>query len=239
VVVNMPIRGIGAWVLAAAVTSALIIGGQGLPAEAKAAEPALAAEGVVESMVKPLYRSRMPYGGCEKTLFTRWQNEDENAVRVYGFASDGVVLHITPEAGPGLAGIHHLYRPGHGDRLFTTDTAERDAAIAAGWRDHGIDFYASPSAGEGLLPVYRLLKAGCHGYAVGDAEKQRLVTEGWTYEKVAFHARGSFRTHLLQNGDFAAGTASWTGGGRSRSRSPMACRARTSRPRRWNRLRHG
>ncbi|OZV77396.1 hypothetical protein CA850_23390 [Micromonospora echinospora] len=181
-------RGIGAWVTAALVASALTVGGEGLRADAHANQTAAAAaDSVVDSMTKPLYRSRMPYGGCEKTLFTRWYNEDENAVRTYGFASDGIVVHIAPEPGPGLVGIHYLYRPGHGDRIFTTDTAERDAFLAAGWRDYGTDFHASPSAGAGLLPVYRLVKGECHGYAVGDTEKQRMLTEGWTYEKVAFH----------------------------------------------------
>ncbi|MDF5755102.1 LamG-like jellyroll fold domain-containing protein, partial [Spongiactinospora sp. TRM90649] len=212
----MPARGIGTWTLATVLATVLIIAGVCRPAEAGAVAPvatATAADGVAESMVKPLYRSRMPYGGCEKTLFTRWQTEDEKAVRTHGFASDGVVLHIAPEAGTGLVAIYHLYRPAHGDRIFTADPAERDAVLAAGWRDYGIDFYASPSTGDGLVPVHQLVKGECHGYAVGDAERQRLVADGWTYQKVAFHGRGSFSTQLVQNGDFAAGTSSWTSGG--------------------------
>ncbi|MEJ3748053.1 LamG-like jellyroll fold domain-containing protein [Actinomycetes bacterium KLBMP 9797] len=208
-------RRIGAWAIAVAMASGLIVGGAGTgavaaePAKAAASAPASA----VASMVKLLYRSRMPYGGAERTLFTRWEHEDENGVRVWGYASDGPVVNVAPEAGTGLVPIYGLYRPKLADRLYTDDTAERDAAIAAGWTDQGIRFYASPVTGEELLPVYRFVRNEYHAYAVGDVEKDRYAGQGWTYEKVAFYARGSFSTPLMVNGDFAGGMSSWGSGG--------------------------
>jgi hypothetical protein len=211
----MGMRRIGAWVVAAVMASGMVVGFHGAAASADPSEVKAdsAPASAVASMVKPLYRSRMPYGGGEKTLFTRWYQEDENAVRLYGFATDGIVLNVAPEAGEGLVPIYHLYRPSYTSRIYTADVAVRDAAIAAGWTDLGIDFYASPIGGDGLLPVHQVRKTDYYAYPVGDAEKDRLLAEGWTYEKVAFYGRGSFSTPLMVNGDFAGGTASWASGG--------------------------
>ncbi|WP_329243916.1 right-handed parallel beta-helix repeat-containing protein [Actinoallomurus sp. NBC_01490] len=138
----------------------------------------------------PVTRLHHPQNG--DTLLTASGTEATNAVQKYGYVSDGTAFYASGTQADGMVPVYRLQNATTHDRLYTTTTSERDSAVADyGYTDEGVKFYVAGATGTGLVPVYRLQKSGLHTVAVGDAEKNADVADGWNYEKVLFYARSA------------------------------------------------
>ncbi|MGI5171136.1 right-handed parallel beta-helix repeat-containing protein [Spirillospora sp. CA-253888] len=170
-----------------------VAGAIGVPAGGPTALGALKWPGRGEDPEPPalnnsIYRLRHPQNG--DTLLTGSATEAANAEQKYGYVSDGIVFYTFPGEHAGAAGVYRLQNATSRDRLYTTKVTERDSAVAKyGYTDEGIKFYAPTASAAGLVPVHRLQKSGMHRIAVGDAEKDAAVAEGWNYENILFYAR--------------------------------------------------
>lgn len=126
----------------------------------------------------------------KQTLLTQWGGEAAGAMAHYGFdESWGVPFQASVRDDDGLVEVVRLWHPGTGDFVWIQAGNEVEVAIAKfGYIRSGSPFYASAGGGEGCVEVHRLRNRTMHAFAAGDAERARLEEEGWTYEKVAFHA---------------------------------------------------
>lgn len=85
--------------------------------------------------------------------------------------------------------IYRAYNPNDGDHLYTTDKAEFDKVIAAGWNNEGTAWNA---ASKGTA-VYRLYNpnSGEHFYTSTVSEYNDVAAAGWNKEGVAFYSADS------------------------------------------------
>ena len=84
--------------------------------------------------------------------------------------------------------VYQLRHNTTGDRIYTTNTNERDALVSAGYTDNGIAFHAATSSNPSNTAVYRLRSSsGAHLYTTGTNERDTLVNKGWTLEGTAFY----------------------------------------------------
>jgi hypothetical protein len=61
-----------------------------------------------------------------------------------GYVSEGIVGYVFPNTVPGATPLYRLYRDG--DHLYTTSTAERDAATSSGYKFETIEGYVCTSS---------------------------------------------------------------------------------------------
>src|SRR5262249_12225076 len=78
----------------------------------------------------------------------------------------------------GLTAVFRLDNPISHDHLYTTCSAERDAAIANNhYVSEGVAFYANTDNGTGLTPVYRLVRNGQHIYTSDSNERDLAISQ--------------------------------------------------------------
>ena len=128
-----------------------------------------------EGTIRGLLRLNGPLGNQLLTF----ASEESDALLEGGFTSEGAVLSASTEPAVSQIPLYRLIRPGPQDYLLTPDISERDKAIA---------MYAFPFEGKVGLPVYRLYKPVYRFYAVGEAERDRLLQSGWTLDRALFRA---------------------------------------------------
>lgn len=126
----------------------------------------------------------------QTNLLTPWPDVAQNAGIHDGFTEDrGTPIKASKKFAKGLVGVHRLYQSATGDYVWITSRREVIAAVANyGYVDQGADFYASTQAGECTTPVYRYRKGNKHRQAFSQAERDALVSDGWAYETISFHA---------------------------------------------------
>ncbi len=128
------------------------VGDQLLTASSGEADGAVANHGYVSHGVRflaatstsaglePVYRLRHPSTGDR--LFTRLASERDSAVGNYGYTMEGIGFYAVATSGPGRIPVHCLQRgPLH---HYAVGDAERDAAVAAGWRYESVVWHAMP-----------------------------------------------------------------------------------------------
>ena len=106
-------------------------------------------------------------------------------------------LLVTKDSSSVTSPVYRVYNKAENKHLYTMNAAEAQRLIAAGWRDEGISFYAvndvtATMKKSGLyIQVHRLYDkpAARHLYTTDEAEYEKLVSEGWRDEGVAFYAR--------------------------------------------------
>jgi hypothetical protein len=83
--------------------------------------------------------------------------------------------------------VYRLSRSGN--YLFTTSTAERDAAISSyGYSNEGIGFYGYTNTDTGLSPVYRVSKNGNYLFTTSTAERDAAISSyGYSNEGIGFY----------------------------------------------------
>lgn len=125
-------------------------------------------------------------------VLTTSAGEAASAGSSYGFTDDrGTVFRASPNARPGLVGLHRLYSARSGDFLYSADADEVRRATEDGYVDQRVRFYVSPTAAPCLAPVERWTKDGRHQVvpAADSASTAALAADGWRDEGVIFWAR--------------------------------------------------
>lgn len=104
-----------------------------------------------------------------------------------GYVSHGVVFTASPTPSDATIPIYELRNDLEGDDLFTASRSESDSAENEfGYTLRGIAFHASPPGTPDLTRVHRMQRLSIHRYAVGEAERDALLSAGWNYEHVLF-----------------------------------------------------
>ena len=86
------------------------------------------------------------------------------------------------------ASVYGLRDATTGDRIYTTDSNERDSLIAAGYTSNGVAFKAATAGSVSTTAVYRLRSAnGAHLYTTTTNERDKVIALGWTLEGTAFY----------------------------------------------------
>ena len=103
--------------------------------------------------------------------------------------SSSVATNTAPKATP----VYRLFNLQKGYHFFTTNLAEKEALVAAGWTDEGVAWYTPTNAGK---PVYRLFdktKVG-HIFTADAAQKDACIAAGSTDEGIAWYGLDTGRT---------------------------------------------
>ena len=75
-----------------------------------------------------------------------------------------------------------------GDRIYTTDSNERDSLVAAGYTSNGVAFNAATAGSSATTAVFRLRSgSGAHLYTTTASERDKVLALGWTLEGTAFY----------------------------------------------------
>ncbi len=89
--------------------------------------------------------------------------------------------------------LYRLYNPNSYEHFYTSDAAEREDVIAAGWNYEGVG-WAAPF-NENATPVYRVYNpnnGGDHHFTMDKKEFDNLVSLGWRDEGIAFYSDGKW-----------------------------------------------
>ncbi len=100
-------------------------------------------------------------------------------------------------SGRARAEMFRLYNQYTGEHFYTSDAAERDSVVAAGWTDEGTGWIAP---GGSTNPVFRLYNqyAGEHHYTMTASERDELVEAGWTDEGVGWFSDSTLTQPLFR-----------------------------------------
>ncbi len=106
-----------------------------------------------------------------------------------GSSSASVATNTAPKATP----VYRLFNLQKGYHFFTTNLAEKEALVAAGWTDEGVAWYTPANAGK---PVYRLFDKtkGGHIFTTDAAQKDACIAAGSTFEGIAWYGLDTGRT---------------------------------------------
>lgn len=106
-----------------------------------------------------------------------------------GSSSASVATNTAPKATP----VYRLFNLQKGYHFFTTNLAEKEALVAAGWTDEGVAWYTPTNAGK---PVYRLFDKtkGGHIFTTDAAQKDACIAAGSTDEGIAWYGLDTGRT---------------------------------------------
>ena len=106
-----------------------------------------------------------------------------------GSSSASVATNTAPKATP----VYRLFNLQKGYHFFTTNLAEKEALVAAGWTDEGVAWYTPTNAGK---PVYRLFDKtkGGHIFTTDAALKDACIAAGSTDEGIAWYGLDTGRT---------------------------------------------
>lgn len=121
-------------------------------------------------------------GEVEITSYKTTIGRDPDSIwRVY---SNGNVNYAYTD---GESVLHRLYHRSTGEHLYTTDSREEAALVAAGWKDEG-KAWDSPEKSE--HPVYRLYNPNTteHHFTIHAGERDALVKFGWRYEGIGWYS---------------------------------------------------
>ena len=104
-----------------------------------------------------------------------------------------------------------LYNPNSGEHFYTSDTAERDSLVQAGWSFEG-EGWTAPA--DSSTAVYRLYNpnAGDHHYTTDASERNALVELGWNNEGIGWFSDDaqSVKLYRLYNPNAVAGSHHYT-----------------------------
>lgn len=121
-------------------------------------------------------------------------SQEQQTLISNGWVSEGVAFNsidtirqeTPPPAGDLL--VYRFYIPQSFSHFYTTDLAERDNMIGAGYDYEGVAWYSSQSTSQ--TPVYRLYAPSLqeHLYTTDASEKNSLAASGgWNYEGVSMY----------------------------------------------------
>ena len=96
------------------------------------------------------------------------------------------------EAADATTALYRLYNPWTHEHLFTTDKAEYDTLVAAGWTGEGSAGMVAVNQGKAVYRLYNPY-TGEHHYTTDENELAACVKAGWVNEGIQFYS--------VQNGD--------------------------------------
>ena len=153
-----------------------------------AAAPAMAAVDCAALNKNPVFHLVNPK--TQANLLTANATEAKNAKELYGFTDDrGTLFYASTEWANGLTPAYRLYKSSTNNFFWTLFQTEVNSATKTyGYVNNGVNFFVSASSAECTQPVYRYQKGGMHRFAVKQAERDKLLAEGWAYEGLHFYA---------------------------------------------------
>ena len=113
-------------------------------------------------------------------FYTTSAPEGDNAVRQYGYQTEGVACYVFAAPSLNLIPLHRLFRPQNGDHFYTTSDVERDNAIQQHqYRSEGIACYVYGTQLPNTVPLYRLFRSqnGDHFYTASADERDNAVRQ--------------------------------------------------------------
>lgn len=99
----------------------------------------------------------------------------------------GIEITGGPITGAGnITAFYRLFNPRTGAHFYTTNSGERDSAVASGMRSEGTIGSLYTSNTNGTVALYRLynLKKGYHFYTTSQAESEAATKNGFRYEGI-------------------------------------------------------
>ncbi|MDR2870963.1 MAG: metallophosphoesterase [Xanthomonadaceae bacterium] len=123
-------------------------------------------------------------------LLTTNQTEAQNAKASFGFTDDrGTIFYASKEWISGLTPAYRLYHPKSHNFFWTINQNEIDTAVnSLGYEKGGVNFFVSSTPAECTQPVYRYRQGAIHRYAVKQADRDKLLADGWVYDGLHFYA---------------------------------------------------
>ena len=91
------------------------------------------------------------------------------------------------EAANATTTLYRLYNPWTHEHLFTTDKAEYDTLVAAGWTGEGNAGMVAVKQGKGVYRLYNPY-TGEHHYTTDENEVAACVKAGWVNEGIQFYS---------------------------------------------------
>ena len=91
------------------------------------------------------------------------------------------------EAANATTTLYRLYNPWTHEHLFTTDKAEYDTLVAAGWTGEGSAGMVAVKQGKGVYRLYNPY-TGEHHYTTDENELAACVKAGWVNEGIQFYS---------------------------------------------------
>ena len=89
--------------------------------------------------------------------------------------------------------MYRLYNRYTGEHFYTSEEAERESLVSAGWRYEGVGWKAPVKSDT---PVYRLynshVQGGDHHYTTSASERDALVKVGWTDEGIGWYSAPAY-----------------------------------------------
>jgi len=97
--------------------------------------------------------------------------------------------------------MFRLYNPNTGEHFYTSNAAERDNAVSAGWTYEEGKGWIAPCGS--VKPVFRLYNefGGEHHYTLSAKERDSLIEAGWTDEGVGWFSDTGSRDWVIGNPD--------------------------------------
>ncbi|MBV7390359.1 MULTISPECIES: GH25 family lysozyme [Enterococcus] len=112
------------------------------------------------------------------------------------------------ESPEGTTAMYRMYNTNSGEHFYTSNGAERNSLILAGWNYEGRGWNA-PNEGENVYRLYNA-NAGDHHYTKSAAERDNLVAQGWKDEGISWRSGGETALHRLYNKNAKAGAHHYT-----------------------------
>ena len=112
-----------------------------------------------------------------------------------GYEREGIAFYAYPDQQSGTVPLFRLF--GHGDHLYTTNSAEVDSATNAGYSREGILSFVYPDQQPGTVPLFRLFGHGNHLYTTNSAEVNSAINAGYVREGVACFVYNSSQTGTI------------------------------------------
>lgn len=129
---------------------------------------------------KPVYRFYYSKGG-DKDHFLK---NDNSAPLEYTIENGGnPVFYTYTKQLSGLNPLFRLYNGSIKDHMYTDSTAEKDAAIAKGYKAEGNIGYCAKSQISGTIPLYRCWSEKYSDH-LSTTNKAECDKEGYTYEQI-------------------------------------------------------
>lgn len=132
----------------------------------------------------PLYR--LDYNNTH--FFLTADLDEYRYLTSVGWTSPGSVgrLYLETAGAPDLTPLYRLYAPGNGDHFYTTNTAERNAAVGAGYVNEGAAGFVLTQAGLGRKALYRAYHppTGQHLFT-GSQSAYNTLAAPWVREGIA------------------------------------------------------
>ncbi len=130
---------------------------------------------------------------ADSDFLTISSTERDSAVYNNHYIYDTVPFYAFTSQQPGTIPVYRILTPT--EHFYTTSTAEKNSLLLSSQNTYeGVAYYVYPTVTttNASYPIYRLNGSNGHVFTANASVKDMLVSDGYTYEDVAFNAPSAF-----------------------------------------------